>query len=78
MIKEEEINALAYLIWEREGRPEGKDVEHHLSARKILEEDEAASASPKVSLPPSSSLVQPPSVSKPIQRRTGKHRTKKA
>ena len=29
----EEIAAAAYLIWEREGRPEGRGVEHWLKAK---------------------------------------------
>jgi hypothetical protein len=28
----EEIAAIAYSIWEKEGRPEGRDVEHWLAA----------------------------------------------
>jgi hypothetical protein len=28
----EEIAALAYSIWEKEGRPDGRDVEHWLQA----------------------------------------------
>jgi hypothetical protein len=30
--KREEIATLAYFLWEEEGRPSGKDVEHWLSA----------------------------------------------
>jgi hypothetical protein len=42
MATEEEIKKLAYKIWEDEGKPEGKDIEHYLRAAKILEEQEAA------------------------------------
>ena len=42
MPTEEQIRALAYSIWEQEGRPPGKDVEHYYRARSILEEQEAA------------------------------------
>ena len=41
MAKENEIRLVAYNIWEQEGRPAGKDVEHYLRAKKILEEREA-------------------------------------
>lgn len=36
-VTEEEIKQLAYTIWEREGRPHGKDVEHYFRAKAILE-----------------------------------------
>jgi hypothetical protein len=38
MVNDEKIKELAYSIWEEEGRPEGKDVEHYFRARKIMEE----------------------------------------
>ena len=38
----EQIRDLAYAIWEQEGRPEGKHVEHFFRAKQILEEQEAA------------------------------------
>jgi hypothetical protein len=38
MVSDEKIKELAYSIWEEEGRPEGKDVEHYFRARKIMEE----------------------------------------
>ncbi len=34
---EEEIRVRSYLIWEREGRPEGKSEEHWLQAKAELE-----------------------------------------
>jgi hypothetical protein len=42
MPTEEQIKELAYQMWEQEGRPEGKDVEHYFTAKQILEEQEAA------------------------------------
>lgn len=36
-VTEEQIKQLAYSIWEREGRPDGKDVEHYFRAKAILE-----------------------------------------
>ena len=42
MPTEKQIIELAHSIWEQEGRPEGKDLEHYFSAKKILEEQEAA------------------------------------
>lgn len=41
MVIEEEVKRLAYEIWEREGRPHGKDVEHYYGAKRILEERES-------------------------------------
>ncbi len=42
MTSEEQVRELAYSIWEKEGRPEGKDLEHYLAARRILEEKQAS------------------------------------
>jgi hypothetical protein len=44
MPTEEQIRELAYQMWEQQGRPEGKDVEHYFAAKQILEEQEAAQA----------------------------------
>ena len=41
MATEEQIRELAYAIWEQEGRPEGKHVEHYFRAKQILEERES-------------------------------------
>jgi hypothetical protein len=43
MATEQHIKELAYAIWEEEGRPEGKDVEHYFRAKQILEERQASS-----------------------------------
>ncbi len=42
MATEEKIRELAYAIWEQEGRPNGKDVEHYFRAKQIIEQQEAA------------------------------------
>jgi len=42
-IPEDEIRMRSYLIWEHEGRPEGRHVEHWLQAAEELE----AEATPK-------------------------------
>lgn len=42
MAIEEEIKELAYTIWEKEGRPVGRELEHYLRAKQILEEQKAA------------------------------------
>jgi Protein of unknown function (DUF2934) len=37
------VRLRAYLIWEREGRPEGREVEHWLTAeREVKDEEDAA------------------------------------
>lgn len=74
MATEEQIRELAYSIWEREGRPEGKDAEHYHRAKQMLEEQEVASL--PSTLPPASSL-QLPSTPKPIGRTPNKRRSKK-
>ncbi len=45
MPTEYQIRELAYAIWEQEGRPDGKDVEHYIMARQALEAKELAQAS---------------------------------
>ena len=47
MPTEEQIRQLAHSLWEQDGRPEGKDVEHYLAAKQILEEQEAAKKRPR-------------------------------
>lgn len=42
MPNEEEIKKMAYDIWEKEGRPYGKDQEYYYRAQKTLEEQEIA------------------------------------
>jgi len=63
MITELHIKELAFTIWEEEGRPEGKDVEHYFRAKQILEARQATSiialtASPVSNLPPRPSMPQ--------------------
>ena len=41
MVTEEEIKKLAHAIWEAEGYPEGKDLDHYFRAKRMLEEREA-------------------------------------
>jgi len=43
----EEIAAAAYLIWEREGRPEGRGVEHWLKAKAQLRQNPRPAAQSK-------------------------------
>ena len=70
MVTEEQIRELAYATWEQEGRPEGKDLEYYFRAKQILEEREADSSPAKEPVPPAAP--------KPIERHTGKRRSKKA
>ncbi len=75
MVTEEQIRELAYAIWEQEGRLEGKDLEYYFRAKQMLEERDAASSSAKEPLP--SSTLQPPAAPKPVERHSGKRRSKK-
>lgn len=36
IIFEQKVRELAYAIWEKEGRPEGKALEHWLKAKKMV------------------------------------------
>ena len=40
--REEKIRERAHLIWEREGRPEGRDAEHWAQARREIENEDSA------------------------------------
>jgi hypothetical protein len=60
MITDEEIKKLAFRIWEEEGRPTGKDVEHYLRAKIILEEREAKKILELAPVQPPVELAQPP------------------
>jgi hypothetical protein len=46
---EERIRVLAYAIWEAEGRPDGKHLEHWAEARRLASA-EAQQATPQVTL----------------------------
>jgi hypothetical protein len=56
-IDDERIAARAYGIWEREGRPHGRDLDHWLSARTEIEResgsaDDASATAPVGTVPP--------------------------
>lgn len=52
MATEDEIKRAAYKLWEEEGQPVGKDMEHYFRAARILEKREATNPSLLVSDPP--------------------------
>ncbi len=60
MATEEQIREMAYAIWEQEGRPEGKDLEHYLRAKQILEVKEAARIIELAPQKPPVELAPPP------------------
>ena len=41
---EEKVRTRAYTIWEKEGRPEGKHLEHWLRAKRLLAAEELRAA----------------------------------
>ncbi len=61
MATEEQIRDLAHAIWEQEGRPEGKHLEHYFRAKQILQEQEAAHVIELGAAPPIIQLPAPPS-----------------
>ena len=73
MVTEEQIRNLAHAIWEQEGRPEGKHVEHYFRAKQILEEQEASRVI-ELAPPPPIVLLAP---SQPSKRRKYARRKKK-
>lgn len=64
MVTEEQIKELAFAIWEKEGRPEGKHVEHYFRAKQILEErgaervTEIAPKAPAIELTPQTTPIE--------------------
>jgi hypothetical protein len=59
MPTEQQMKELAYALWEQEGRPDGKDLEHYYRARQILEEQERANIVKLAPPPPRSKLAAP-------------------
>jgi hypothetical protein len=58
MSKDNEIRAIAYRIWEEEGRPEGREIEHWRRAEAIWQEQSAQSATEAEATDPTSKPVQ--------------------
>jgi hypothetical protein len=62
MATEEQIKSVAYAIWEQQGRPEGKHLEHYLRAKQILEGSEAIRPIELAPPPQVAELASPPPV----------------
>ena len=82
MVTEEQIRNLAHAIWEQEGRPEGKHVEHYFRAKQILEDQEASRVIELAPPPPIAELPPSPPIvvlapSQPSKRREYARRKKK-
>ena len=78
MVSEEKIRQLAYAIWEQEGRPEGKAMEHYFRARQILEQDELSNVIELPSPPRSKELPAPrPGAEEPPKKSTRRSAAKK-
>jgi hypothetical protein len=71
MATEEQIKELAYAIWEQEGRPEGKHVEHYFRAKQILEEQQETRV---IELGPSPPMVQLAPLQPSKRRRSSRHK----
>ena len=72
MATEEQIKELAYAIWEQEGRPEGKHVEHYFRAKQILEEQQETCVIELAPSPPIMVQLAPSQPSK--HRRSSRHK----
>jgi hypothetical protein len=60
MVTDDDIKKLASTIWEEEGRPDGKDAEHYLRAKKILEERKAHRMIELAPVPQAVQMAEPP------------------
>lgn len=76
MATEDEIKRLAYKLWQEEGQPDGKDLEHYFQARRILEEKEANNSLIPVSTPPRLAEISPVAPT-PLLKPRSKPRSKK-
>ena len=56
-----QIKDLAHAIWEKEGCPEGKDIERYFRAKQILEKQEASRVIELAPPSPIPELAPPPS-----------------
>ena len=80
MATEEQIRELAFAIWEQEGRPEGKHVEHYFRAKQILEAQEASRVTeiapkpPVIELAPQKPPVELASPPRRKKRRSTRHK----
>lgn len=63
MVAEHEIRTRSYLLWEAEGRPQGRDMEFWFLAKAQLEVESRAPSPwkrPKLFVVPSASISSPP------------------
>jgi hypothetical protein len=63
-VPDEAIRMRSYQIWEREGRPEGRDVDHWLRALEELRAEVLASAAPEEGAPRPASKPRTPRAKK--------------
>ena len=59
MASDEQVRELAYQIWEEEGRPEGRDMEHYFRASRMLEERAAQAVAPTAGLKTQEQAAKP-------------------
>jgi hypothetical protein len=76
-VTEEQIREMAYHIWEKEGRPDGKDVEHYFRAKAMLEERKNRVLPGETEAAPSVSSSRPHPTGRSAARPTGKGRSRK-
>lgn len=74
--REEEIRARAYAIWEREGRPTGREKQHWEQARREIEAETPTpkneAGSPLEADPPSAAPARGKAAGKPATKRPRK------
>ena len=61
-----DVAACAYLIWEKEGRPHGRDIEHWMQAETLLRAMHAAESNAAMN---SAKAASPTSTSEPMARK---------
>jgi Protein of unknown function (DUF2934) len=65
---EERIRERAYQIWEREGKPHGRDAEHWQQAASEIDAEGAVNAGAGVGEPPASDAARPAASPMPTRR----------
>jgi hypothetical protein len=73
-ISEEAIRERAYDIWEREGRPAGRDFDHWVQAQVELAAEVTKGNGGKSSAPRAAAAKAPPAKARPAPARAGRNK----
>jgi hypothetical protein len=78
MASHEQIVEIAYFIWQEEGCPHGRDINHYFQAKRLLEERELSPSKSEKGSSPSEKAAPPDRVPKSRAAGSPKPRSKKS